>query len=106
MPVSSQHFAVLDDDLPEDAELAGAVRDAAQSLPPRLRVVLYLTDVEGLSYGQAAKVMGTSAGTVAGEVRRARDRLRDRLDPAIRQAFGSWRRSSHTAQDGRSRKLG
>lgn len=62
---------------------AAAVRDAARELPPELRTVLYLTDVAGLSYGQAARVMDTSAGMVAASVRRARGWLRAALGPAI-----------------------
>jgi RNA polymerase sigma factor (sigma-70 family) len=96
MPVSAQHGvtdALMDDALLDDAALAGAVRDAVQILPPRLRVVLYLTEVEGLSYGQAAQVMGTSADAVAGQVHRARSWLRARLAPAIRQGLRARRQA-------------
>lgn len=86
MPVSSQHDVT--DTVLDDALLAWAVRDAVQVLPGHLRVVLYLTDVEGLSYAQAGKVMGIPAGAVARDVRRARGWLRNWLRPAIRQATG------------------
>jgi RNA polymerase sigma-70 factor (ECF subfamily) len=86
MPVSSQHDVI--DAVLDDALLAWAVQDATQALPGHLRLVLYLTDVEGLSYAQAGEVLGISAHAVAGDVRRARGWLRSWLDPAIRQAIG------------------
>ncbi|HLX51385.1 MAG TPA: sigma-70 family RNA polymerase sigma factor [Streptosporangiaceae bacterium] len=86
MPVSSQHDVT--DTVLDDALLAWAVRDAAQVLPGHLRLVLYLTDVEGLSYAQAGEVVGISPGAVAGDVRRARSWLRTWLGPAIRRAIG------------------
>jgi DNA-directed RNA polymerase specialized sigma24 family protein len=101
MPVPSQHSVTdiaMDDALLDDATLAGAVRDAVEVLPSRLRLVLYLTDVEGLSCGQAAKVMGTSAYTVAGELHRARRWLRARLGPVIRQALEDKPASLRTGQ--------
>ena len=60
---------------------ADAVHRAVRVLPADLRIVLYLTDVEGLSYRQAAKVMDTSPGTVAASLRQARRRLRAILLP-------------------------
>jgi RNA polymerase sigma-70 factor (ECF subfamily) len=62
---------------------ADAVRRAARALPADLRTVLYLTDVEGLSYRQAAAVTGTSVGVVAARLRRARRWLRACLAPAV-----------------------
>lgn len=67
--------------VPLDYVSADAVREAAQMLPAGHRVALYLTDVEGLSYRQAARVMGTSPGAVAAGLRQARRRLRALLVP-------------------------
>jgi DNA-directed RNA polymerase specialized sigma24 family protein len=67
--------------VPLDYVSAEAVREAAQTLPAGHRIALYLTDVEGLSYRQAARVMGTSPGTVAASLRQARRRLRAILVP-------------------------
>jgi RNA polymerase sigma-70 factor (ECF subfamily) len=64
------------DDAPADA-----VREAARALPADHRIALYLTDVEGLSYRQAATVMRTSPGAVAAGLRQARRRLRATLVP-------------------------
>jgi DNA-directed RNA polymerase specialized sigma24 family protein len=85
MPASSQHDVI--DAVADDALLAWAVQDAVQILPGHLRVVLYLTDVEGLSYAQAGEVMGISERAVAGDVRKARGWLRNWLGPAIRRAM-------------------
>lgn len=86
MPVSSHHDVT--ETVLDDALLAWAVRDAAQALPGHLRLVLYLTGVEGLNYAQAAEVMGISPDAVAGDVRRARSWLRTWLGPAIEGATG------------------
>lgn len=67
---------------------ADTVRKAARALPADLRIVLYLTDVEGLSYRQAATVMGTSADVVAARLRRARRWLRACLGPAVPAVTG------------------
>jgi DNA-directed RNA polymerase specialized sigma24 family protein len=67
--------------VPLDYVSAEAVREAAQALPPGGRIALYLTDVEGLSYRQAARVMDTSPGAVAASLRQARRRLRALLTP-------------------------
>ena len=75
--------AGLDEDtwVPLDCAPADAVREAAQALPAGCRVALYLIDVEGLGYRQAARVMGTSPGAVAAGLRQARRRLRAVLAP-------------------------
>lgn len=62
---------------------ADAVQKAVQALPADLRIVLYLIDVEGLSYRQAAQVMDTRIGVVAARLRRARSWLRMCLAPVI-----------------------
>jgi RNA polymerase sigma-70 factor (ECF subfamily) len=67
--------------VPLDYVPAEAVREAAQGLPAGHRIALYLIDVEGLSYRQAAKVIGTSPGAVAAGLRQARRRLRAVLVP-------------------------
>lgn len=54
---------------------ADAVHQAVRALPADLRIVLYLTDVEGLSHREAARVMGTNAGVVAARLHRARSWL-------------------------------
>ena len=48
-------------------------------LPAEQRIVLTLSDVEGLSYEEIAVVMDTSLGTVKSRLSRARAKLRDFL---------------------------
>ena len=67
--------------VPLDYVPADAVREAALTLPDGCRTALYLIDVEGLSYRQAARVMGTSPGAVAVGLRQAHRRLRTALAP-------------------------
>ena len=64
-------LAVLSGPWLERLDLAAALA----SLPPELRAVVLLVDAEGLSYAEAAVVLGTPAGTVASRLNRARAHL-------------------------------
>ena len=68
---------------PEDAtlgsELSGHVREALDQLSPSLRMPVILYDIEGLAYGEIAKVLGIAEGTVKSRIHRARQALRERL---------------------------
>jgi len=57
------------------------VRKAIKSLPQRLRAVIALCDMQGLSYEEAAAVLGMRMGTVKSRLHRARTALRDALEP-------------------------
>jgi RNA polymerase sigma-70 factor, ECF subfamily len=59
-----------------------AVSDALAALPPRYRDVVTLVDVDGLSYAEAAVVLGIPVGTVMSRLHRARTRMRRRLEAA------------------------
>ena len=48
---------------------------ALASLPAELRAVVLLVDAEGLSYAEAAVVVGAPAGTIASRLNRARAHL-------------------------------
>jgi len=65
---------------------ADAVHRAVRVLPADLRIVLYLTDVEGLSHQEAGRVMGTSADVVAARLHRARSWLGACLARRLRSA--------------------
>jgi predicted DNA-binding protein (UPF0251 family) len=52
---------------------------AILALPPDYRLVVVLVDVQGLTYAEAAQVLGISLGTVKSRLSRARVRLRDGL---------------------------
>lgn len=59
------------------------VVDAAlAALPTTFRQVVLLVDVDGLTYAEAAEVLGVPEGTVMSRLHRARKRIRDRLAAA------------------------
>lgn len=62
----------------EDLELAVLER-ALGDLPPDQRAIVLLVGLEGLSYQQAADVLGIPVGTVMSRLHRGRERLRQLL---------------------------
>jgi RNA polymerase sigma-70 factor (ECF subfamily) len=68
---------------PEDlviGETFDAIVEAAfMSLPDKFREVIELVDLDGLSYREAAEVLGIPEGTVMSRLHRARSRIRRRL---------------------------
>lgn len=84
-----KHRQAAGDDLPssprnpEDStlgvELSGHVREALELLSPSLRMPVILYDIEGLAYGEVAKVLGIAEGTVKSRIHRARRALREQL---------------------------
>lgn len=78
--------AALAVDAPNDPRLALSLREtyanlvyALDSLPPGLKSAVVLTALSGLSYEEAAVVLGTSAGAVAVRIHEARKQLRGAL---------------------------
>lgn len=67
------------DDFALRRELAGAIQEGLASLPEDQRVVLILSDIEGLAYEEIAQVTGANIGTVKSRLSRGRARLRDVL---------------------------
>jgi len=65
-----------------DAGFDAEIERALAELDERFRSVVQLVDVEGLTYAEAAEVLGVPAGTVMSRLHRARGRIRDRLDRA------------------------
>lgn len=69
--------------LPEEellsAEARQVMEEAIQQLPPTLRVVFLLRDVEGLSTREVAEALELSEGAVKVRLSRARARLRELL---------------------------
>ncbi|MGH0037595.1 MAG: RNA polymerase sigma factor [Myxococcota bacterium] len=63
----------------EAGEVGSEVRRALETLSPNLRLPLVLYDIEGLAYGEIAKVIGVAEGTVKSRIHRARKALRDEL---------------------------
>jgi len=61
------------------SELAGRVQEAIDSLPPKMRSVVLLFDMEGLSYDEIAQIVRCPVGTVKSRLFNARALLRERL---------------------------
>lgn len=61
------------------------VFDALQSIGPERRAALLLVSVEGLTYAEAATVLGIPAGTLMSRIARGREELRGLLDDAARR---------------------
>ena len=78
---------------PEDAvagsEVQGAVQRALLELPQDLRVATVLYDIEGVPYGEIARVLGIPEGTVKSRIHRARRALRDLLRSLVGVEHGS-----------------
>ncbi|NNJ10444.1 sigma-70 family RNA polymerase sigma factor [Chloroflexales bacterium ZM16-3] len=91
---SLQALGVADDDgigfdlpdlgeRPDDAalrhELAAAIQRGLADLPEDQRVVIILSDIQGMAYEEIAAVTGANLGTVKSRLSRGRARLRDIL---------------------------
>ena len=60
-------------------ELGSAIQHSLAQFPEDQRVVVILSDIQGLSYDEIAAVTGTQIGTVKSRLSRGRARLRDLL---------------------------
>lgn len=63
----------------EQGERSTRLRRILDALPPKLRAVLALREVQGLSYEEIARVTGTPAGTVMSRLYHARRLLAQKL---------------------------
>jgi RNA polymerase sigma-70 factor (ECF subfamily) len=64
-------------------ELQARVRDAIGQLPYKLRLVVVLRDLHGLSYEEIAQVVGCPIGTVRSRLHYATQRLATALQPYV-----------------------
>jgi RNA polymerase sigma-70 factor, ECF subfamily len=64
------------------AETIEGVRRAVLSLPERYREVVVLCELQELSYGETAEILGCAIGTVRSRLHRARSLLVAKLQPA------------------------
>lgn len=62
-----------------DTRLDEEVEQALDRLPEKLRLVVTLSDIEGLTYREVAQVLEIAEGTVKSRLSRAREQLRRRL---------------------------
>ncbi|HXG24309.1 MAG TPA: sigma-70 family RNA polymerase sigma factor [Chthonomonadales bacterium] len=81
---SNYLLEIPDDESNPEVQLMENVMDerlqrALAALPQEFRTAVLLCDVEGLSYEEIAKVMGTSIGTVRSRIHRGRRMLRKQL---------------------------
>jgi RNA polymerase sigma-70 factor (ECF subfamily) len=60
-------------------ELAVAIQRGLADLPEEQRLILILSDIQGLAYEEIAEVTGANLGTVKSRLSRGRARLRDIL---------------------------
>ncbi|MBD3624465.1 MAG: RNA polymerase sigma factor [Rhodobacteraceae bacterium] len=84
----------------ETGDAGGQARDALiklqyERLPPDKREVLFLVDIMGLKYAEAAEVMGVATGTVMSRLSRARQALRLRIDADERPGSASRSGNRH-----------
>ena len=63
----------------ERAQLDNAIQRCIQALPPDFRVVVILTELQGLGYKEAAKAIKKPLGTIKSRLARARLRLQECL---------------------------
>lgn len=95
-----QHLAPLGDDVDDDvpvlhasteicpledltrAETIESVRKAVLSLPSKYREVVVLCELQDMSYGETAEILGCAIGTVRSRLHRARALLLEKLRPA------------------------
>lgn len=72
---------------PEERALSGElrdrVRDAIEALPYKLRLVVVLRDMHGLSYEEIAQVLGCPIGTVRSRLHYATQKLAVSLRPYV-----------------------
>ena len=64
-------------------ERQALVHQALQHLAPEHRAILVLYDLSGLSYQEAASVLGIPVGTVKSRLNRARNALKNELQPYL-----------------------
>ena len=72
-------------------QLGDQLTQAVDGLPPELRSVVLLVDVEGFTQREVASMLGVPEGTVASRLFRARRQLRTALEAPAREAR-LWRR--------------
>ncbi len=85
LPVEADHTQYLldpseqPDEFVERQELNQVIQAGISTLPIEQRVVVVLSDIQGLSYQEIAQVTGLALGTVKSRLSRGRARLRDHL---------------------------
>jgi RNA polymerase sigma-70 factor, ECF subfamily len=71
------------DERASQRELHDVVQRALTSLPPEFRTAVVLVDLEGHSYEDASRIMGTPIGTIRSRLHRARQAMKHSLGPLL-----------------------
>ncbi|MDA2926594.1 sigma-70 family RNA polymerase sigma factor [Acidobacteria bacterium AH-259-G07] len=91
VPLDERTFSLSpSESLPLDSllihEKQEQVRQALKKLPGRYRLVLLFKEIEGLSYGEMARIFGVSEGTIASRLNRARERFRKAYEKEVSES--------------------
>ena len=78
-PLQIADTAESPDDFAQRRELAAAIQDGLTVLPDEQRIVLILSDIQGLAYEEIAQITNCNLGTVKSRLSRGRARLREVL---------------------------
>jgi RNA polymerase sigma-70 factor (ECF subfamily) len=78
-PLQIADDAESPDDFALRRELASAIQSGLATLPEEQRIILILSDIQGLAYEEIAEITNTNLGTVKSRLSRGRARLRDVL---------------------------
>ena len=78
-PLQIADSAESPDDFAQRRELAAAIQDGLTTLPDEQRIVLILSDIQGLAYEEIAQITNSNLGTVKSRLSRGRARLREVL---------------------------
>jgi RNA polymerase sigma-70 factor, ECF subfamily len=87
IPTDFADWREIPSDSLEQSELREALKKALKSLPEKYRTVLILRDVQQMSIGETAQILGISEENVKTRTSRARLQMRDLLAPGWE---GSW----------------
>jgi len=78
-PLQIADTAESPDDFAQRRELAAAIQDGLAMLPDEQRIVLILSDIQGLAYEEIAQITNSNLGTIKSRLSRGRARLREVL---------------------------
>jgi RNA polymerase sigma factor (sigma-70 family) len=78
-PLQIADTAESPDDFAQRRELAAAIQEGLAVLPDEQRIVLILSDIQGLAYEEIAQITNSNLGTVKSRLSRGRARLREVL---------------------------
>jgi len=78
-PLQIADTAESPDDFAQRRELAAAIQQGLAVLPDEQRIVLILSDIQGLAYEEIAQITNSNLGTVKSRLSRGRARLREVL---------------------------